>query len=130
MAPYPNFRDMERLSGITWGELAALEPRLGDLLWVARGACVTCRRWSDVERVFAPIRTTLAELVGFAGKHHRHHVLGTAGAYQVAYWKLYDAVAGLLPGCPGCAEETLETQRGGIGAETCPPESSTAPARA
>jgi hypothetical protein len=130
MKPYPNFRDTERLSGITWGDLNALEPRLEELLWAARAASATCRRWSDVDRVFAPIRNTLTELVGFAGSHHRHPVLGSAGAYQVAYWKLYDAVAALLPVRAGCAEEPLQMQRGEIVAETCPAESAaTAPAR-
>jgi hypothetical protein len=36
-------------------------------------------------------------LVGLAGKHRDHPVLGTVGAYEVAYWRLNDAVAGLLP---------------------------------
>jgi hypothetical protein len=54
-----------------------------------------------VERFFSPLRNSLAGLVGFAGKHHRHPVLGSAGAYEVAYWRLYDAVAGLLPGRAG-----------------------------
>jgi hypothetical protein len=92
--------------GITWGELTALEPRLEELLWAARAASATCRRWSDVDRVFVPIQNTLTELVGFAGRHHRHPVLGSAGAYLVAYWKLYDAVAALLLVRAGCADET------------------------
>ena len=122
MKPYPNFRDLERLSGITWRDLAELEPKLGELLWGARQACVTCRRWSDVDRAFAPIRNTLAELVGFAGKNRRHPVLGGPEAYEVAYWKLYDAVAGLLPGRAGGAAEAPEKQRGETVAETCPDE--------
>src|SRR5262245_54029008 len=131
MIPYPNFRDTERLWGITWADLTALEPRLEELLWAARVASATCRRWSDVDRVFGPIRNTLAELVGFAGRHHRHPILGSAGAYQVAYWKLYDAVAALVPVGAGGAEESLETPRGEIVAETCPAESAvTSPARA
>jgi hypothetical protein len=96
MKLYPNFRDMEHLWDITWGELTALEPRLEELLWAARAASATCRRWSDVNRVFAPIRNTLTELVSFARRYHRCRVLGSVGAYEVAYWKLYDAVAGLL----------------------------------
>jgi hypothetical protein len=123
MKPYPNFRDTERLSGITWGDLTALEPRLEELLWAARAASATCHGWSDVDRVFAPIRNTLTELVGFAGRHRRHPVLGSVGAYQIAYWKLYDAVAGLLPVRAGCAAESLQTQRGEIVAEPGPAES-------
>jgi hypothetical protein len=127
MKPYPNFRDVERLWDITWADLTALEPRLEELLWAARAASATCRRWSDVDRVFAPIRNILTELVGFAGRHHRHSVLGDARAYQIAYWKLFAAVAGLLPVRAG-VEEPLETQRGEIVAETCPAESAaTAP---
>jgi hypothetical protein len=126
MKPYPNFRDLERVSDITWDDLTALEFRLAELLWAARAASTTCRRWSDVDWAFAPIRNTLTELVGFAGRHHRHRVLGSTGAYQVAYWKLYDAVAGLLP--VATAEASLETQRREIVAETCPAESAaTAP---
>ena len=110
MKPYPNFRDTERLCGITWADLSALEPRLEELLWAARAASATCRHGWDVDRVFAPIRNILTELVGFAGRHHRHPVLGNAGAYQVAYWKLYDAVAGLLPDHSGKKEPAPENQ--------------------
>jgi len=121
MKPYPNVRDLERLVGITWGDLAAREPRLGDLLWEARAAGVACHRRPDVDRVFAPIRNTLAELVGFGGKNHRDPVLGSAGAYQVAYWKLYDAVAGLLPGPSAGAEAAPEKQRGEKVTANAPP---------
>jgi hypothetical protein len=95
---------MELLSGIAWGDLTALEPRLGELLWAARHASVSCVRRSDVDRAFAPVRNFLAELVGFAGRHRGHPILGSAGAYQVAYWKLYDAVGGMLPGRNGATE--------------------------
>jgi hypothetical protein len=126
MKPYPNFRDLERVSGITWNDLTALEFRLEELLWAARAVSATCRRWSDVDRAFAPIRNTLTELAGFAGRHHRHGVLGSTGAYQVAYCKLYDAVAGLLP--VAIAEASFDTQRREIVPETCPARSaSTAP---
>jgi hypothetical protein len=39
----------------------------------------------------------VAELVGFRGRHSRHPVLGSVGAYEVVYWRLHEAVAGLLP---------------------------------
>jgi hypothetical protein len=119
MKAYPNFRNLERLSGITWHDLAELEPRLSELLWAARAASATCRRWSDVDRVFAPIRNILTEVVGFAGRHHRHRVLGSVGAYDVAYWKLYDAVAGLLPVRAAGAEAVPEKPRGAMVAEAC-----------
>ena len=110
MKPLPNLRDVECHAGITWHDLVELESRLAKLLWEARQAGVTCRRWSDVSRVFAPIRNTLAELVGFAGKNRRHPVLGGPEAYEVAYWKLYDAVAGSLPGGAGGAEAAPANQ--------------------
>ena len=130
MKPYPNFRELERLHGVTWHDLAEMEPRLGELLWRALQAGVGCRGWSDVERVFSPIRNAVAELAGFAGHNHRHSVLGSTGAYQVAYWKLYDAVAGLLPGRAGGTAEDPEKQRGGPVGDTCPAEAAaTATAR-
>jgi hypothetical protein len=110
MTPYPNLRDLEQLAGIAWGDLAAMEPGLEELLWHARQACADCHDWSDVDRLFGPLRNGLAELVGFAGRNHRHPILGGSGAYQVAYWKLYDAVAGLLPRRAG-AEQSTEQQR-------------------
>jgi hypothetical protein len=129
MKPYPSSRDLELLSGATWHDLAELEPRLGELLWEARQASVTCRRWSDVDRVFAPIRNTLADLVGITGQNHRHPVLASPEAYQVAYWKVYDAVAGLLPGHPATAEQALDRHGGATPAEPCrPPLATTAAA--
>jgi hypothetical protein len=123
MRPYPNFRDLEKSSGMTWHELVELESRLARLLWEARHACVSCRRWPDVEKAFAPIRNSLTDLLGFAGKHHRHPVLGNHEAYQIAYWKLYDAVAGLLPYHNNGAEETLDEQRAELFAKASPPQS-------
>jgi|SRR6516164_2560172 hypothetical protein len=122
MKAYPNFRDLEIENGLAWPDLVALEPKLAELLWRARQASVTCRRWSDVERAFGPVRNEVTELVGFVGKHQRHSVLGSVGAYTVAHWKLYDAVAGLLPCCADRAEEALEKQRKEIVSETCPAE--------
>jgi hypothetical protein len=49
-----------------------------------------------VTTAFGPVRNELAELVGFAGKHRGHPVLGGTAAHEVAYWKLYHAVAGLV----------------------------------
>jgi hypothetical protein len=105
MKTYPNYRTLERLSSVSWHDLIGMEPVLADLLWQARQACVRCRRMSDVDRVFAPIRNALADLVGVTGKHRAHPVLGGPGAYEVAYWRLYDAVAGLLPGRAGDTAE-------------------------
>jgi anti-anti-sigma factor len=58
------------------------------------------------EALDRPVRNELAGLVGFAGRHHRHPVLGSVGAYEVAYWKLYGAVTGLLPARAGGVNET------------------------
>jgi hypothetical protein len=93
----PKVYDLERAHGVTWGELAGLEPRLNELLWQARAAGSGCRCWEDVTRVFAPFRDAVAEVVGLMGRHSRHPVLGSIGAYEVAYWRLHDAVCGLLP---------------------------------
>ena len=106
--------------------LVELDSRLAALLWEARRLCVPCGRWSDVDKAFAPIRNSLAALVGFARNGRRHPVLGSAEAYQVAYWKLYDAVAGLLATHPDCVEETLQGQTGEIPVEFSPAESTAA----
>ena len=126
MKRYPDFRDLEPLSGVTWLDLVGLEPELEKLLWKARQACVSCRCWMDVERVFASVRNTLSDLIGFAGKYHQHPVLGSTGAYQVAYWKLYDAVAGLFSADAFCRDETTEEQQKEIVADPQPVRSSSA----
>jgi anti-anti-sigma factor len=95
---YPNVDDVQRAHGIAWSQLVELEPRVQTLLWQARQVGASCRTFADVDRAFNPLRDKLTSLLGFLGKHHRHPVLGSVGAYEVAYWKLYDAVAGLLPG--------------------------------
>jgi hypothetical protein len=111
MSPCPKVRDVENSAGITWNELTDQEPQLQELLWQARGASVSCRRWSDVERTFAPIRNALTELVGFNGRKYWDPVLGSSMAYQVAYWKLFDAVAGLLTIRAGSSpEQSPETR--------------------
>jgi hypothetical protein len=43
---------------------------------------------------FTPFKNDIVWLVGFAGKHRGHPVLGTHKAYDVVYWKLRNAVAG------------------------------------
>jgi hypothetical protein len=97
MNTIPKVHDIERARGVTWAELAALEPRLNELLWKARGAGAACRARQEVPRVFGPIRNALSELIGFLGEHRNHPVLGSPGAYVVAYWRLHEAVSGLLP---------------------------------
>jgi hypothetical protein len=89
--------ERERTHGVTWGQLTGLEPRLDEVLWKARAGGAHCHCREDVMRVFVPVRNALADLVGFLGVNRDHPVLGSVGAYEVAYWRLYDAVAGLLP---------------------------------
>jgi anti-anti-sigma factor len=101
----PNVVDVQRSYGVTWGQLVELERHLETLLEGAQQAGARCRCFTDVDRVFGPLRNELAGLVGFAGKYHRHPILGTAGAYEVAYWTLYDAVAGSVAGRAGSANE-------------------------
>jgi hypothetical protein len=97
MHDYPKTQDLEHLHGVTWSELVELEPDLGPLLWEARNVGASCRDWLNVAQAFAPFRSVLSGLVGFASSHRHHQVLGPLGAYEVAYWKLYDAIVGLLP---------------------------------
>ena len=109
-ATYPNVNDVQRTFGVSWDQLVELEPLLETLLERVRLAGPGSRPCTDVDRVFGPLRNELAALIGFAGKHHRHPVLGSVGAYEVAYWKLYDAVAGSLPGGAGGAEAAPANQ--------------------
>jgi hypothetical protein len=97
---YPSVRHIERVHGVRWAELVELEPALHALLHQARRAGASCREWQDVDRIFSPLRNDLAELVGFSSKHARHPVLGSVGAYDVAYWKLFDSVTETLEGAP------------------------------
>ena len=97
MEPYRNYRLLEKLFGVTWRDLAAMEPALEELLHTARQTSVICRRWADVDRSFLPIGNALAGLVGLAGKNQRHPILGSAKAYEIAYWKLFDEVVEALP---------------------------------
>jgi anti-anti-sigma factor len=101
--PLPHVSDGQRAEGVTWGQLVDLEPELGAMLRGARMAGAGCRTYADVERAFSPVRNELAGLIGFTGKHRRHPVLGSVGAYEAAYQKLYDAVAGLVPRRPAVA---------------------------
>jgi hypothetical protein len=93
---YPKVHDLERAHGVTWGELAQCEPRLDELLWRARAAGARRRDWNDVLREFVPLRNALTEWVGFLGRHSRHPLVGSVGAYEVA-WRLHHALSGLLP---------------------------------
>jgi hypothetical protein len=93
----PNLHDLERMHGVTWNELIGLGPRLNELLWQARAAGANCDCREDMERVFSPIRNALSEVLGFRSGHMSHPVLGSVGAYEVAYWRLHDAIGGLLP---------------------------------
>src|SRR5262249_31727668 len=97
---HPNVYDLERTYRITWNQLVELEPEVERLLWQARLAGTKWRSFMPVERIFGPVRDELAGLIGFAGKHRKHPVLGSVGAYEVACWKLHDAVAGSLSGRP------------------------------
>jgi hypothetical protein len=102
--PYPSVDDVQRVFGVTWAQIVELEPRVETLLPRARRASVACRTLGDVDRVFGPLRNELAGLIGFAGEHRRHPLLGSDGAFEVAYWTLYNAAAALLPG-PGSSRE-------------------------
>jgi hypothetical protein len=111
MEPYRNFRHLEKLFGVTWRDLVATEPALEELLGTARETSVICRRWADVDRIFVPVRNALAGLVGLAGKNQQHPILGSAKAYEVAYWKLFDEVVGALPTRFDGAEEARAARK-------------------
>jgi hypothetical protein len=111
MEPHRNFRYLEKLFGVTWRDLAAMEPALKELLGTARQTSVICRRWADVDRFFVPIGNALSGIVGLAGKNQRHPILGSARSYEVAYWKLFDEVVGALPPRSGGAEATFTARK-------------------
>jgi len=94
---FSKLAEVERAHGFTWSRLVELEPQLEKLLLQAREASARCNTVNDVAQVFGPIRNDLVGLIGFAGRRHRHAVLGSAGAYHVAYTKLYEAVVGIFP---------------------------------
>jgi hypothetical protein len=91
-----NVQDLERAHGVTWDELTQRVPELTWLLRQARQAGAACRGWADVYAAFSPFRHRLDALLGPLGKQRGHPVLGSLGAYQVAYWTLRDAVTGPL----------------------------------
>jgi hypothetical protein len=120
---YPSVNDVQRTFGVSWDQLVELEPELETLLGRVRLTGAWGRSFADLDRVFGPLRNELAALIGFAGKHHRHPVLGSAGAYEVAYWTLYDAVARLLAGRATGPEEAPANQRSATAPGSCPSES-------
>lgn len=80
----------ENTNGITWTELATMEPRLADLLEHAKNS----RDWiCDSEKRWALFKQPIAKLVGF---HRRDGDprLRTMGAYDVVYAKLWNTVSG------------------------------------
>jgi hypothetical protein len=116
---YPNVNDVQRTFGVSWAQLVELEPELETLLGQVRLADACFRTFADADRVFGPLRDELAALIGFAGKHYGHPVLGSAGAYEVAYWTLYDAVVRLLSGRAAGAQGTPAKQRSDTDSEPC-----------
>src|SRR5262249_34443328 len=120
---YPNVNDVQHTFGVSWGELVELEPQLEILLRRVRLTGARSRTGTDADQVFGPLRNELAALVGFAGKHHSHPVLGSAGAYEVAYWTLYDAVARLFSDRAANAQEIPAKQRAGRVPSSCLSES-------
>jgi len=93
-----NVKDVERIHRVRWADLVELEPELDRLLTCATEAGTDCRNQRDVELRWSPFKGWLAELIGFYGRHRHHPVLGTVAAYDVAYWRLHNAVAGGVRG--------------------------------
>src|SRR5262249_18357351 len=90
-------QDLEQAHGVTWGQLAGMGPGLLGLWGRAGGAGSGCGGGEEVGGVSAPFRGAVAELVGFRGLYSGCPVLGSVGAYLVVYWRLREAVSGLLP---------------------------------
>jgi anti-sigma B factor antagonist len=111
MSQIPDIRELERTHSVTFWRLVELEPRLELLLIQARQAGVACRSLADVSRAFAPLRNRLTALIGFSGQHSRHRILGSVGAYEVAYWTLYRCLTDLLPGKGGLEAKPAGTDR-------------------
>src|SRR5215468_9085839 len=97
MSPIPSIEELERRHSVTFWQLVELEPRLELLMLQARQAGRACRSQADVTSEFSPLRNRLATLIGFSSQHNRHRVLGSVGAYEVAYWNLYGVLMNFLP---------------------------------
>jgi anti-anti-sigma factor len=122
MSHIPDLRELERSHSITFWRLVELEPRLELLLLQARQAGAACRSQADVDRAFSPVRNRLTALIGFAGQHRRHRILGSVGAYEVAYWNLHRALMDHLPqeGGPEAPPSGKDTPMPGQVPETGP----------
>src|SRR6516225_10334550 len=97
MNPIPSIQELERRHSVNFWRLVELEPRLELLMLQARQAGRACRSQADVDREFSPLRNRLGTLIGFSGQHNRHRILGSVGAYEVAYWSLYGVLMNFLP---------------------------------
>src|SRR5687767_12705993 len=89
-------------ASLTWQDLAALEPRLGDLHARARstrGLCEVCAffgRWED-GRYMSGLKADVVRLVGYASEHPDRR-LHMRAAYDIAYHRVLRAI----PSCPRC----------------------------
>src|SRR6516165_11333450 len=97
MSHIPNLQELERRHSVNFWRLVELEPRLELLMLQARQAGRACRSEADVAREFSPLRNRLGTLVGFSSQHNLHRILGSVGAYEVAYWTLYGVLMNYLP---------------------------------
>jgi hypothetical protein len=50
-------KDMERIHGLRWSQLAEQEPELERLLKAARFVGDDCRTWSEVLKAFSPFNS-------------------------------------------------------------------------
>ena len=97
MDAIPSIQEMERRHSVTFWRLVELEPRLELLILQASQAGRACRTLADVDREFLPLRNRLGTLIGFSSQHNRHRILGSVGAFEVAYWNLYGVLMNFLP---------------------------------
>jgi anti-anti-sigma factor len=97
MSDIPSIEELERTHSVTFWRLVELEPRLELLMLQASHAGRACRTQADVDREFSPLRNRLGTLIGFSSQHNRHRILGSVGAFEVAYWNLYGVLMNYLP---------------------------------
>lgn len=85
-------KDMERIHGLRWGQLAEQEPELERLLKSARMVGDGCRTWSDVHKGFSQFKNDVDRLTRSIVSRSPGPKLNGTAVWDVIYWKLHNAV--------------------------------------
>ena len=86
-------KDMERIHGLRWSQLAEQEPELERLLKAASMVGDGCRTWNDVHKRFSQFKNDVDRLTrSIVSRSPAPAPNGTA-VWDVIYWKLHNAVA-------------------------------------